>query len=381
MSAPSNQNYPHAMPAAATRRTTTRAALIVVVAFVALIAVACSSSDGADAADTGPSVDSGDATDAASGVEATLPGGVIYVTTRDGDLVVVDPEAATTVELWDGDAETLSPVIEVAGIDRSSGLHVLLNDRERQLDSSLTELEGSQLSPIVADFVTPFMLCLDPHPRAEMSMGHLLGLGTADPAGAGTTFEAVAFQGVERIDIAASDLPERPSIVCPRWTSERDTVATAAPPDGDATTVAIYIDGAAGPHEIVREGCALTPAGFAPDDQSLAVAATCYGDRWSDSGLYLVSLNGLDEVADLSGSGVIRLVRDNFGRAAWHPDGDWLVASRVQVVEGQTPDSGLADAPGDLVLVHPELGSVIEIALDDGDSPHSLAWLSTAVHG
>lgn len=349
---------------------------LVVLVLLALVASAC----GGSAESSEPDVSS-PAEDASIGIEPDAPDGVIYVTTRDGDLVAVDPATSESDELWDGDSEELSPVIEVAALDRSSGLHVLLSDADRQLSSTLTKLDGARLEPLVADFVTPFLLCLDPHPGAETSMGHLLGLGSADPSGAGTTFEAVAFQGVDSVDVDAGGLPERASVVCPRWTGTRDSVATAAPPTDDLTTITAHVDGAIGSIEIGRDGCAVTPSAFGPDDQALVIAATCYGDHWADSGLYLVRLDDTGDTVGLSDAGVVRLAADNFGRAAWHPDGEWLVASRSGLIEGQTPESGLADQPGDLLLVHPGSGTLIDITLDDGDSPHSVAWLPAAVHG
>jgi len=338
---------------------------------LAFAASACSSGQSGSGLDIGVEGES-----ASSSALAPNERGVMYVSTTGGDLLTVDPARQSAGILWRAGDNDQLPVSEVAPANGASGVHIAFNDPARGLYTSLNILADGSLRAIENDPLGHLVTCLDNHVGADTAVAHQILLA---PGANGSQFAAIDFNEAGNVITDPLVPMNRPSMVCPRWSSDRAINITSTPlVDNDFSTVAMHIESGSTSHAIAVDNCNLVASSITPDDAAAVVNVTCYGERWTDSGLYLLELNNLVAVTGLSD---MRLIAPGvFGRSAIHPDGLSIAAARTDAVAGQaaTTDFGAADSA--LAIVDIASGDVQELQLPLDSKPHSIAWLAQPAH-
>lgn len=244
------------------------------------------------------------------------------------------------------------------------------------MHTSLSTLNDGSLRAVETDPLGHLVTCLDNHPGAETAVAHQLLLTNGAN---GSAFATVDFDASgRRLTSPAVEMRER-SLVCPRWTSDRATSVTSTPViDDDFSTVAMHITDASASHTIAVDGCNLHATSVSPNDTFIAVNVTCYGERWADSGLYLLAMSKVTETNNLSD---MQLVASGvFGRSAFHPDGTALAATRTEAIANQTAATDFNAADSSLAIFDLVTGDEQNLTLPHDAKAHSVAWLSQPAH-
>ncbi len=329
-----------------------RHAVQIAALLVALVAVGCSGSESQNLVP----------------VDAAAPG-VLYVSTPEGDIQAIAPgtgEASVFVSATDIDQ---GAVFDLAPSPNSTGMQALVRISDQPFQTAAVTVTASGLDPI--DTASDTLACLDPHAAASIPVAHEAPTGGPN----GADFNAVTFDG-GTIGGADFDLV---SVACPRWTADRETVATAIPTrEGDSSSIVTVVQSTAGERiEVGFNGCGTTPTSFSPNDQFLAVALTCFAASWQNSGLYLLPVDELSDLGDLST--MTKLGDGLFGRTAWYPAGDWVAVVHADAIENQNIAMDLAAQPVSLQVIEVATLQTVDLDLADGASPFSVTWLETAL--
>ncbi len=334
---------------AAPMKPTRRVLTAVLVAF-ALFAVGCSGSDSQNVVP----------------LDAPPPG-VLYVSTAAGDLQVVTPASSEARVVATGSSPDQNAVVDLAPAPNAAGLQALVQARDEAFTTSLADVTESGFRQVESASTT--LSCLDPHANASIALAHDAASGDAN----GVNWNAIGFGGDVVLDV---DLL---SIACPRWTADRDTVATAIlSRAGDPSSIVTIVQTSTGArHEVGFDQCGTTPTSFSPNDEFLVVALTCYAASWENSGLYLVPVNDLADLGDLSA--LTKLGSGLFGRTSWHPNGDWIAAAHADAIEQQNIAQDLRAQPVGLQVIEVTTLQTVDLALEGGAEPFSVTWLETAI--
>lgn len=332
-----------------------RRPLLAIAIAVALLAVGCSGSD-----DTSGNI---------VPIDAPAPG-VVYATTSTGDLQLVEAESGAATVVISATADGASPVVDL-GPAPGEGLHALVQSPDQALQVGVAQVTTAGLE--LFETSGGLLACLDPQHNASSAVA----LEVEGNATTGTQFSPVLFAGGALAD-NGFDLT---SVACPRWTSDRDTVATAIPLNsGDPSSIVTIVQTGSGErHEIGFEGCGTTPTSISPDDQFLALSLTCYSARWESSGLYLVALADVAQVGDLDA--LTELGDGLYGRTSWHPDGEWVAGVHADPIPNQNFAQDLTAQPVAIQLIEVKTGQIVDVVLADNAAPFSVAWLGAELGG